>query len=160
MKVAIDHQIVEGSKITQIEEDKIGAGRAKALPIELQKSMIELLNQLKQKGIKEIDIKESIPDSLLKVGRYWVAITDFLDQDIKKMFLETIELLVWYMSPHWSRPDDPKTLSSFFCTDCLKMSRSIQMTKHCEFPECPSHEKWRTVIGPSYIPPPQEKKAS
>jgi len=160
MKVEIDHQIVEDSQIT--EKDKIDSGRVEALPTELQKSMIELLNQLKQKGVKEIDIKENIPDSLLKVNRYWVAITGFLDRVIEGMLLKTTGLLVWYLGPHWSRPDDPKTLSSFFCADCLKMSRSIQEPDYCEFPECPSHDKWLMVIGTSYTPPPpvEVKKAS
>jgi len=161
MQIEIDYQNTGDSRI--IKED-IGPERFEVLPLELQKRILFLLEELKQKGVKEINVKENIPDSLFKVGRYWVAIKGFLDQEIKRLFLETIELLIWYLNPHWSRPSDLKHSSTFFCADCTTMSRSVGQPERCWVRSCTSHKRWRQVIGDSYTtppPPPVElKKAS
>ena len=161
MQIVIDHQIIEESRVGIITGDEIKLCATETLPPELRNKVLNLINQLKQKGIKEIEVQETISDSLLQVGRCWVAIKGFLDQEIKRMFLETIGLLVWYFGPHWTKLSDLPKSTATFCADCTTMSRTVGQPRYCWVPGCSSHDKWKIVIGPSYTPPPpQGKKAT
>ena len=150
MQIIINHQIIEESRVGIITEDEIKLCATETLPPELRNKLLNLINQLKQKGVKEINVRENILDSLFKVGRYWVAIKGFLDQGIKRMFLETIELLVWYLGPHWTKLSDLPKSTTTFCVDCGTMSREAKEPERCWVRTCPSHTKWKQVLGNLY----------
>jgi len=155
MQIIIDHQIIEESRIGIITGDEIKLCATEILPPELRNKVLNLINRLKQKGVKEIEVQETISDSLLQVNRCWVAIKEFLDQEIKGMFLETIGLLVWYLGPHWTKLSDLPSSTATFCADCTTMSRSVGQPEQCWIYNCPSHVRWIQVIGDSYtLPPP------
>ena len=75
-------------------------------------------------------------------------------QSIKREFSRTISLLIWYLRPHWHGTMGTDVIGGeTSCVDCGYTEIVGAGGEYCPVPSCPSHKKWRMVIGPSYEPP-------
>lgn len=143
---------VRKSIITGINVDNVNG-----LPKASRERMIKLLNMLKD--VKRINIKDKADDAIFEFSDVNVTL-DFFNQKIRKEFIEIIDLLQWYERPHWSSREGVYG-APLCCTHC-GYAKPSGSPDDCPSPGCPSHEKWRQIIGPSYKIPgdfsPDEKK--
>jgi len=129
--------------------------KVKDLPKGLRIRVVKLLNKLNGViFIISFHDKEKRPDAILRYfDRNFVL--DELPAKIKKEFEETTSLLEWYFREHWYSLSPQGTVgASLYCADCQRMARSGH-SGPCLNNGCPSHLKWRKIIGPSYEMPPK-----
>jgi len=142
-------------QITRVEDNvrksRVDRVEVNELPKGLRFRMVRLLNRLKR--VKQIKIKGKTQDALFEFLDKNVTLKSF-DKKVKKEFLNTIELLRWYLSGHWYTMSPPGAIGGeVHCANCNYSTIAGSLELYCPSPSCPSHQKWRMVIGPLYKPP-------
>ncbi len=138
-----------------VRESRVDGDKVNDLPKGLRVKTVMLLNRLK--GVKRISIENKIQDALFELHDKNVTLKSF-DSKTRKEFLETIELLIWYLGEHWYSMGPPGVIGgTVHCADC-HYSEIAGSPGDCPSPSCPSHKKWRMVIGPSYVPPKEDPR--
>lgn len=122
------------------------------LPPGLKSLMKSLLSPLSRAGIKGISIDGSPKKAIFESSKT-NATFNCLKKKAKKTFLDVIGLLIWYLNPHWGGASGDKIGGVVCCVDCHSSRVIGGSLYYCGCPSCPSHEKWRKVIGPSYKKP-------
>lgn len=134
-----------------VRKSKVDRVEVSELPKGLRIRMVRLLNKLKE--VKQINIKGKTQDALFEFMDRNVILKSF-DKKIKKEFLNTIELLRWYLGKHWYSMSPPGAIGGdVCCADCNYSRIAGSPELYCPSLSCPSHQKWRMVIGPLYKPP-------
>ncbi len=123
------------------------------LPAPLQKRVTQLLKKLG--GVKRIEVEDNIRESVLEYAEKNVT-ANSLGSDLKKEFVAVVGLLRWYVGRHWRSSAPGRIGASLHCTDC-EWSRTSGSPDRCENSSCPSHKKWRIVLGPSYKAPSEDR---
>ena len=147
-------------EITRVEKlvkkSRIAGTDVDGLPKRLRMRMVRLLNKLA--GVKRINIEGKARDAIFELSDRNVTLT-FFDRKIRKEFLKTIELLQWYRQPHWHSTHRGVIGAPVHCAHCSYSSvPGAVRGGYCPVPSCPSHEKWRLIIGSSYEPPKTPKE--
>jgi len=132
--------------------------KVRDLPKGLRIRVVKLLNKLNGViFIISFHDKKNRPDAINAILRYpdRNSVLNDLPAKIKKEFEETTGLLEWYFREHWYSLSPRGTVGApRYCIDCQQMVRSGH-SGSCPNNSCPSHLKWRRVIGPSYEMPPR-----
>jgi hypothetical protein len=133
-----------------VKKSRVDKNEVSGLPKGLRIKMLGLLNKLT--GVKRINDDEGVRNALFELSDRNVTI-DFFGRDVKKEFLRTADLLRWYLGRHWYSMSPPGTIGgTIHCADCYYSTVAGAAHTYCPIPSCPSHKKWREVIGPSYKP--------
>lgn len=143
---------VEGN----VKESRVDGVKVSNLPKGLQSRMVRLLNKLR--GVKRINVEREVGDALFEISNKNVT-SEHFNQKIRKEFLGTIGLLIWYLGRHWYSTGPEGVIGGpIYCEDCHHSEPSGHHG-YCPIASCPSHKKWRMVIGPSYTPPEEDPDA-
>ena len=133
---------------TNVRKSRIDEVDVDGLPKGLRRRMVGLLNKLPK--VKRINVEDKIQDAIFELSDRNVTLT-FFDRKIRKEFLKTTELLKWYRGKHWYSTSPQGAIGgTIYCTECRYSNVSGAVREYCPVPGCPSHKKWRMVIGPSY----------
>jgi len=142
-------------QIIRVEDDvkksQIDGIEVARLPKGLRTKMLRLLKKLT--GVKIISLGRITTTTNFEFAERNVPLA-FFDRKIRKEFQETINLLKWWLTPHWLSMSSSDAIGGeVYCMDCNHMMIAGSGGEYCPNPSCPSHKKWRMVIGPSYEPP-------
>ncbi|MCK9345100.1 MAG: hypothetical protein M0P64_03195 [Candidatus Pacebacteria bacterium] len=151
LKIKIIANNIAGSELTFNNEE---CRTIANLPEKLRARVINEVAQLSEKGVSEVEYKEKHFLLSRKDQNYAIdPCPSFMNDVFLSSFIETIQLLYWYLGPHL-RARDPGLLGgSIICSECsLTQRRGNHFSTYCEFTGCSSHEKWAQVIE-GYEPP-------
>lgn len=120
------------------------------MPMGLRDKMLKLLVLLKVSEISEIKYVEQGGGTVLLLKKNWKYYTpDIITQpNIKELFDETIPLLVWHFSEHFSLSG--RLGGTARCFDCGRSQEPSSDPQKCQNYKCSSHEKW-LAIDPEYV---------
>jgi len=138
-----------------IKKSRVAGVDVSGLPKGLRTMMAKLLDKLE--GVKRINIEGKAQDAIFELSEKNVTLS-FFDRKIRKEFLGTIELLQWYQQPHWHSARRGVIGAPVHCAHCSYSTVPGAHGGYCPVPSCPSHEKWRLIIGPSYKPPGEDPR--
>lgn len=68
-----------------------------------------------------------------------------LNKNDREKITKALELLFWYLSPHWHYTGSDARDSVKHCLDCETVANSV--ASRCNNESCPSHEKYWLVLG-------------
>jgi hypothetical protein len=136
-----------------IKKSTVDREKVSDLPEGLRKKMANLLANSEFSGnakVKTINIGERAEDAILELPETNVTL-DFFNETLRKEFIETVELFWWYRQPHWHSSRSGAIGAPVHCAHCGSSYVCPGPTRgFCTNSGCPSHEKWRQIIGPSY----------
>ena len=140
-------------QITRVEanvrKSRIAGADVDGLPKALRMRTVRLLNKLE--GVKRISIEGEAKDAIFELSDRNVTL-NFFNYKLRREFVKTIDLLQWYQGPHWH--STPGVIGApVHCTHCGYSRLPGFFSSYCPNSGCPSREKWRQIIGPSYKPP-------
>lgn len=155
MEIMITTDVEKSQIIGQEEEMK----KVSELPEGIRTIIVLLLASLWE--VNQIIIKGEIQDALfaLKPDNRYVDLAIFdskreFEPPINPEFRTAMELLKWYLGPHWIGWGGAGVIGgSVHCVDCGYSKPAGASGEYCPDPNCPSHKKWKQVIGLSYQPP-------
>lgn len=125
----------------------VGNGFINDLPKRLRFKMIKLLQRLNK--VNTIDLLNN-GDAIFEFSDKSVNLSFFAKRK-QKEFSKTIELLRWYLSRHWHNfSPRGSRFGEIFCAECKYVIKIEDLNNICPSQDCPSHTKWRQVIGLTY----------
>lgn len=141
--------------IGPIENCRINQNKISDLPTGLKTLAIKVMKSLRANKIREVRYDFSKPlDSLCRLpqGFKTLATTELSKEAISELE-DFLKLLDWWQKPHW-RANNPGALGGgSSCADCNYSEYCCYHSEYCPMPQCPSHEKWARILGPSYKKP-------
>ncbi len=142
-------------RITRVEgnvrKSRIEGKEVNELPKTLRMRTVKLLNKIE--GVKYINVEGEAQDAIFELSNQNVTLDFFDDQKLRREIVKTIDLLQWYLGPHWHSHlhNTPGVIGGpIRCTHCGHTRPPDFFSDYCPNSGCPSHEKWRQIIGPSY----------
>ncbi len=134
----------------RISKSTVDGSEIKELPLRLRVLLRRLLADLKR--VKTITIDQEPQKAILEFSSRNATILS-LSAKTRRQFIATMSLLQWYKRKHWYSHRPAGMLGgTIYCNDC-DLGIIAGSAWYCQNSACPSHEKWRQVIGPSYKPP-------
>lgn len=134
-----------------LQKSTVNGLSVEKLPPFLRKKVISLLRKLPT-DLKRIEIKKKVKDAILEITQGNITPDLIRNKKTKAEFLKKMGLLRWYFSGHWYIHNSRALTPPVRCAHC-HIIRQKPNTKYCLNPECPSHQKWKLIIGPSYKKP-------
>ena len=140
-------------QITRVEanvrKSRIAGIDVDGLPKVLRMRMVKLLKKLE--GVKRINVEGKVQDAIFELSDRNVTL-NFFNRKLRREFVKTTDLLRWYQGPHWHSTRGVIG-GRVHCIHCGYSRPPGFFGSYCPNSGCPSYEKWRQIIGPSYKPP-------
>ncbi|MDP2663998.1 MAG: hypothetical protein Q8P08_00975 [bacterium] len=132
---------------TDLGDSTVNDCRVSTLPEGLKSKVMALLGNLA--GVKRItEVEEARPTIELADKNVGIG---FLSVETRAQYFEVLSLLRWYLKEHWFGMGRRGAIGgTTYCTNCHTGKIVGSGSMYCENSYCPSHEKWREVIGDSY----------
>ncbi|MDP3888897.1 MAG: hypothetical protein Q8Q24_02520 [bacterium] len=135
---------------TDLGDSTVNDCRVSTLPEGLKSKVMALLGNLA--GVKRItEVEEARPTIELADKNVGIG---FLSVETRAQYFEVLSLLRWYLKEHWFSTGRRGAIGgTTHCVDCGTGKIIGSGSGYCGNPDCPSHEKWKEVLGDLYKGP-------